>query len=115
MAEDVGKLRDDFEDLKKSLQEYGIVANTAKKTGGALEKGLGKMRATIAKSPFVQLTKSLQGFAKQTKLAIQLSTNQNDMTEEEIEQAKSKQTMLSKLVTTMFSYTAVAKMLHKNC
>ena len=114
MAEDVTKLRDDFEDLKESLRQYGVVANTASKTGGVLEKGLGKIRATAAKSPFVQLTKSLAGFAKQTKLAIQLSTNQNDMTEEEIEQAKSKQTMLSKLVTTMFSYTAVAKMLNKN-
>jgi hypothetical protein len=114
MADDINALKEEFKDLKDALMEYGIVANTAKKTGGSLEKGLGKLHASIKKSPFVQLTQSMKGYAEQLKLGFKLATNQNDMTPKEIKQAKEKQTMLGKLVTSMFAYTNLAKLLNKN-
>ena len=53
MADDINALKEEFKGLKDALMEYGIVANTAKT--GVLEKGLGKLQATVAKSPFLQL------------------------------------------------------------
>jgi len=47
-------------------------------------------------------------------MAIKLSTSSNDLTEEEIEEMKKKQTKLSKLTTALISYTAIAKLLNKN-
>ena len=91
MADDINALKEEFKDLKDALMEYGIVANTAKKTGGSLEKGLGKLHATLSKSPFVQLTRTMKGYAQQLKLGFKLATNQNDMTPKEIKQAKEKQ------------------------
>lgn len=114
MADDVRALRDDFEELRDALEEYGVMATRARKTGGTLEKQLGKMKAAFNKNPVVQLGKSLAGFAKQTKMAIKLGTSSNDLTEEEIEEMKKKQTMMGKLVTTLISYTAIGKLLNKN-
>ena len=114
MADDIKQLSEEFKDLKNALEEYGIVANTARKTGGTLEKGLGKLRASVNKSPFVQLTKSLKGFADQMKIGFKLATSSNELNDEEIDGLKGKQTMLGKLLTTVFSYTAISKLLNKN-
>ena len=114
MAQDVQQLRDDFDDLKVALQEYGVIANNVKKTGGLLEKQIGKMQSAFNKNPVVQLGKGIAGFGKQMKMAIALSTRRAEIDDDVIEQMEKKQTMMGKLTTTLISYTAIGKLLSKN-
>ena len=65
---DTAQLAKDFADLKITLQELGVVANTYGKTAGFLEKQQGKLQAKIRKNPFVIAGKQIKSLVKQTRL-----------------------------------------------
>ena len=110
---DTAQLAKDFADLKITLQELGVVANTYGKTAGFLEKQQGKLQARYRKNPFVIAGKQIKSLVRQTRLFNKVVVEKLTATKEEREETQKHQTALAKLITNMVITTTIGKNLAK--
>jgi hypothetical protein len=113
MAEDLGALKSQVDELTVALEQFGVFNLNASKNMGLFEKQKAKISTAIKKSPIVGMVKTLGGYAKAVKNVTKITGQNSTMSDEQKEKHREGMTVMQKLVAGTIAHGVAQKMSNK--
>ena len=113
MAEDLGALKSQVDELTVALEQFGVFNLNASKNMGLFEKQKAKISTAIKKSPIIGMVKTLGGYAKAVKNVTKITGQNSTMTAEQKEKHREGMTVMQKLVAGTIAHGVAQKMSNK--